>query len=112
MRRPALTRRLTLETRERLPDGAGGFVESWAATGALWAEIRPGSGRAAAGPGGPLSLARHRIVLRAAPQAAPSRPRPGQRLRDGARLFLIRAVTEADPAGRYLILWADEETAQ
>ncbi|KJS41681.1 MAG: tail protein, partial [Roseovarius sp. BRH_c41] len=49
------------------------------------------------------------ITVRAAPQGAASRPEAGQRLRDGARIFAILSVTEADGAGRYLSLWAQEE---
>lgn len=50
-----------------------------------------------------------RITVRAAPQGAPSRPTPLQRFRDGARLFAIEAVTEADPEGRFLVCFAREE---
>jgi hypothetical protein len=34
---------------------------------------------------------------------------PGQRLRDGARVFAIEAVTEAAAGPGYLTLWAEEE---
>lgn len=50
-----------------------------------------------------------RIFLRAAPQASPQRPRPDQRLREGARIFRILAVSEADAAGAFLICHAREE---
>ena len=49
--------------------------------------------------------------MRGAPQGAPSRPLPGQRLRDGARLFAIDAVTEVVPGGAYLVCHAHEEVA-
>ena len=38
-RRPHLSRQLVLEDPRRLPDGAGGYVESWSALGTLWAEV-------------------------------------------------------------------------
>jgi head-tail adaptor len=51
----------------------------------------------------------YRITVRAAPQGAPSRPKPSQRFRDGARIFSIDAVTESDPGGRFLVCFATEE---
>lgn len=109
MRPPRLSRPLHLEAAERVADGAGGFVESWAARGTLWAELRLSSGRGTPGAAAALSLARYRITVRAAPQGAAARPVPGQRFRDGARLFRILAVSEADAAGRFLTCYAEEE---
>lgn len=109
MARPMLNRPLVLEVPERAPDGAGGFVQVWAVRGTLWAEVAPRMGRDAAGEGLRLGRACYRITVRAAPQGAPSRPIPGQRLRDGARLFHILAVTESGAGAGYLTLWAEEE---
>lgn len=53
----------------------------------------------------------YRIILRAAPEGAPSRPIPGQRFRQGNRLFAIAAVTETDVKGGHLTCFATEETA-
>jgi len=103
--RPKLARRLLLEGADRVADGAGGFAESWAALGHLWAEVLPRTGREAAD----VARMGYRITVRAAGRDAPSRPRPGQRFRDGARLFRIEAVAERDPEGRYLICYASEE---
>lgn len=109
MRAVRLTRVLTLETPAEAPDGAGGLVRSWQPLGEIWADMRAGSGREVSGQGASLSRARWRIIVRAAPQDAPSRPRPGQRFREGARLFDILAVAEADAAGRWLLCQAEEE---
>jgi head-tail adaptor len=106
---PILNRRLVLEAPVRLPDGAGGFSEIWAAMGELWAEITPGAGRESAGEFLTLSAVPYRIVVRAAPPGAPSRPRPEQRFREGTRVFLITAVTEHDRRGHYLACFAREE---
>ena len=46
-----------------------------------------------------------------APFGAASRPRPDQRLREGARVFDILTVAEFDPAGRYLEIEAEEGIA-
>ncbi|QFT59652.1 Phage head-tail joining protein [Sulfitobacter sp. THAF37] len=106
---PRLSHALVLETPERLPDGAGGFVEGWLAVGTLWAEINARTGRETGSAGALVSRAGFRIVVRGAPFGSPERPRAQQRLRDGQRIFNITAVTERDPEGRYLICHAEEE---
>ncbi|MCI5095585.1 MAG: head-tail adaptor protein [Rhodobacteraceae bacterium] len=109
MSAPRLNRQLVLETATRTPDGAGGFSRIWTAIGTLWAEVRSRSGREVGGGETTLSRVAYRITVRASPVGAASRPAPGQRFRDGSRLFLIRAVTEQDQEGRYLLCFADEE---
>lgn len=110
-RLPQLSRRLVLEEPLRMPDGAGGFDESWAALGTLWAGVVARTGSERAGEGGALSRVAYRITVRGAPAGAPSRPRSGQRLREGARIFRILAVAEADAQGHYLVCHAEEEGA-
>jgi head-tail adaptor len=109
MARPRLNRKLVLEAALRLPDGAGGVTQSWEALGTLWAEVSARAGREAEAEGVNVARVGYRITVRAAPQGAVSRPEAGQRLRDGVRIFAILSVTEADAAGRYLSLWAQEE---
>jgi head-tail adaptor len=104
-----LSRALVLEGTQRVADGAGGFAETWTALGTLWAEVVAGSGRDAAGEDVTLASVPYRITVRGAPFGAPSRPVPGQRFRDGARLFAVLAVTERDAAGQYLTCFAREE---
>lgn len=111
MSAPVLSRRLVLEAPVRVPDGAGGAIESWTSLGTLWADVRPRSGRERAQAGEPVSIMAYRIVVRGAPVGSAQRPAPEQRFRDGARLYLIRAVAEHDPAGRFLTCFADEEVA-
>ena len=111
MNGPVLNRKLVLEAPGRVGDGAGGFTETWTALGELWAEVTARSGRERAEAGAPVSAVSYRIVVRAAPYGAVSRPMPEQRFRDGTRLFVIQAVAEADAAGRYLTCFADEEVA-
>lgn len=109
MKGPRLNRRLTLESPSRVADGAGGFAENWTALGVLWASVQSRTGREAQSGGAPVSAVSYRIVVRGAPVGDPQRPVAEQRFRDGARLFHIRAVTEMEDAGRYLICFADEE---
>ncbi|MFC2967861.1 head-tail adaptor protein [Acidimangrovimonas pyrenivorans] len=111
MRPLRLTRRMALEELSRQPDGAGGYGESWAALGVLWAEVVARTGRERAVGPASVSDVPYRITVRAAAPGAPSRPRPDQRLREGTRLFRIVAVTERDAAGHFLTCFAHEEAA-
>jgi len=111
MRAPHLARKLILEAPLRTADGAGGFNEIWETVGALWADVtaRTGSERSLSGVA--ISRTGYRIVVRGAPVGSSMRPAPEQRFREGARVFLIRAVAERDPEGRFLTCFADEEIA-
>ncbi|SHI34876.1 head-tail adaptor [Palleronia salina] len=106
-----LDRRLTLEAPETTADGRGGYARNWVALGDLFARVAPRTGRLAAGVELSLSRVGYRITVRAAPQGAASRPLAGQRLRDGTRVFDIRAVTESRDGPLYLDIFADEEVA-
>jgi head-tail adaptor len=103
-----LTRRLVLEQRTGLPDGAGGLTTVWQPLGTLWAKVDARSGREDFVAGQVLPRVRYRILVRGAPIGAASRPRPEQRLREGARVFDILTVSEHDPNGRYLEILAEE----
>lgn len=100
---------LILETPERLPDGMGGHRTQWRVLGTLWAHMQAASAREARGEVGASALARWRLVVPGARAGDPRRPRPGQRLRMGSRLFTVEAVVEADGAGRRLTVWTREE---
>lgn len=106
-----LSRSLVLEARERTPDGAGGFSESWVRVGTLWASVTPRVAREDFLGAVERPRVRYRIIVRGAPVGAARRPRPDQRLREGSRIFDILTVTEADPAGRYLEVLAEEGLA-
>ncbi|MFL4471509.1 head-tail adaptor protein [Tateyamaria armeniaca] len=109
MRVPRLNRRLTLESPARVPDGAGGYQQAWVPMGVLWAELKARTGRETQVAAAAVSTVRYAVTVRGAPVGHPERPVPEQRFRDGARVFHIRSVAEADPAGRYLTCMADEE---
>ncbi|MCT8160120.1 head-tail adaptor protein [Pseudoruegeria sp. SHC-113] len=110
MKPPVLNRRMVLESPLRTADGAGGFTESWAEEGVLWASVKARSGREQGAVAGPLSTQRQRILVRAAAPGSPARPKPHQRFREGGRIYLIEAVSEAEGPGRYLICETREET--
>ena len=109
---PRLNRALVLEQPTRVADGAGGFALTWVAVGSLWGEVKPGSGSEKAGVEISLATVPYRITVRGAAVGSPARPKPEQRLRDGSRVFLILAVSERDPDGRYLTCFAREEVPQ
>lgn len=93
-----------------MPDGAGGFNLIWVAKGTLWAAVEPVTGRERAGEGPvTVSTVSYRVTVQRGAAGAPSRPKPEQRFREGARLLRITAVTEGDAAGRYLTCYATEE---
>ncbi len=106
---PALNRKLVLEEAQRVPDGAGGQVETWIALGTVWASVSAGTGRERASQFVTVSNVAYRIVLRAEPEGSPARPKPDQRFRDGNRVFRILAVSEHDAGAHYLICHAREE---
>ncbi|MEM1273872.1 MAG: head-tail adaptor protein [Pseudomonadota bacterium] len=103
----ALNRLLTLEDPMRMPDGAGGYLQSWTALGKLWAHVAAQSGRE----DGDMSTTRYRIYARRMPAGSSARPRPDQRFRDGARVYHIDAVADLQADTRYVICYAHEEVA-
>jgi len=111
MKHVNLNRHLVLEAPGRIADGAGGYTQTWQPIGELWAQIIARTGREVTGGTAQVSSTGYKIMVRAAPWGAPSRPKPEQRLRDGRRVFRIEAVTEQDPVGRYLTCYAQEEVA-
>jgi len=104
----SFSRRLTLEEREDVPDGSGGFSAVWRPLGALWVDMSARTGREDFIAGQTRPRVKYRILTRAAPAGAPSRPRPDQRFREGARIFNILTVAESDPRGRFLEIYAEE----
>ncbi|MCV6598447.1 MAG: head-tail adaptor protein [Mangrovicoccus sp.] len=109
MKPARLNRKLVLEAPQRVPDGAGGFEQSWVALGTIWGELRAGSGNERNLGATSVSQISHQIVVRAAPFGTPSRPSAAQRFREGSRVFRILAVRETDPSGRYLSCASIEE---
>jgi len=111
MKTPELNRKLVLEEPVRVADGAGGYEITWSALGTLWADIRPGTGREREVHSLPRSQVPFVVTMRAAPTGAESRPKAGQRFREGTRIYNINAVTEAVGSRRYLKVRVTEEVA-
>ncbi len=106
-----LYRKLLLEAVVRQPDNAGGFTESWAVLGTVWADVRAGFGREREGAAATLSYVPYRIIVHAAPAGAPSRPVAGQRFSDGGRVYFIHAVADFGRGGLYLQCYCKEEVS-
>jgi len=106
-----LSRKLVLEAATRVPDGAGGYTDTWAALGTVWADVRAGYGREREGVAATISYVTYRIVVRSSPVGAVSRPKPDQRFREGMRVYQIVAVTEFDPGSLYLECFTKEEVS-
>jgi SPP1 family predicted phage head-tail adaptor len=102
---------MVLEQRQSTPDGSGGYAVEWQALGTLWADVRARTGREDFIAGQPVPRVRYRILVRATPVGAPSRPCPEQRLREGNRIFNILTVAEHDAGGRFLEIDAEEGVA-
>ncbi|KPF65508.1 hypothetical protein IP69_17580 [Bosea sp. AAP35] len=99
----ALRRRLTLEAPVATPDGLGGATLTFETVAALWARLEWLSGGEHWRRGRPEQAATHRVTLRWR-----SGVDAGQRLRDGDRLFDIRAVADPDGSRRHLICLVEE----
>jgi len=86
-------------------DGAGGFVENWAAVATVFACVEPLSATSRFGADQRLEKVSHRVTLRMRADVA-----SGMRLRMGGdRIFDIRTVHDPDETGRWLVLAVEEE---
>ena len=76
----------------------------------LWCDVRARSGGMRVTELGEEPRLRFKILTRALPAGHADRPQAGDRLRDGARLYEIGAVHEADVRDRFLTLFSREVT--
>lgn len=101
----ALRRRLALEAAIATPDGVGGETQAYQTIASLWAQVEWRAGGERWRRGRPEQIATHRITLRWRDGVE-----AGQRLRDGPRLFDIRAVADPDGGRRRLVCLVQEVT--
>lgn len=111
-RAPVLSRRLVLEAAVVADDGGGGKVETWTALGVHWADVRAVLASERFAGGAETSRVTHRVILRWVPPESPGRPSAAHRFRDGARIFAILGVSEAEPRNRFLVAWVGEEAGR
>jgi SPP1 family predicted phage head-tail adaptor len=89
--------------RTMMPDGGGGFSESWNAIATLWVRVEPLSGGDDFGPDAVESRVRLRITIRRNASIA-----AGQRIVIGARTFRIHAVLDEGPNAPLMTLLCEE----
>lgn len=99
----ALRRRLVLEAPVETPDGAGGQLASFETVAAVWAQVEWLSGNERWRGERPEQAASHRITLRWRSDVD-----AGRRLRDGDKVFDIKAVGDPDGGRRCLICLVEE----
>jgi len=99
----ALRRRLLLEAPVATPDGLGGATHAYETVAALWARVEWLSGGERWRFGRPEQAATHRITIRWRDGLD-----AGQRLRDGDRVYEIRAVADPQDGRRRLVCLAEE----
>lgn len=99
-----LTARLELESPEDVPDGQGGSATEWRFQRALWAAIEPASQSVHERGAGEGVTITHRVWLGFRSDIA-----AGMRFRKGARVFNIKAVTDPDETGRFIVCRCEEE---
>ena len=104
----SFTRRLVLEAQDGLADGAGGLETGWTEVAVHWASLKALSAQERSVAGGEISVVRHRAEIRFIEAGDPRRPTARHRFRDGARIFAIRGVAEADDRRDRLAIWLEE----
>lgn len=100
----SMRHRLVHETPVEMPDGMGGVTRSFIAVDALWGAVETiaAASEIADRPGAVLT---HKVTVR-----APATVQTGDRLRLGARRFLVEAVSDPEGRGRRLLCDCREET--
>lgn len=99
----ALRRRVTVFSPDRMPDGAGGFAETWAAAGEFWARIVPLSGSEIIAADRLESPARFRAEVR-----APNPAQAGWRVSWRDRWHRIETVQSGERPGDRILLILSE----
>ena len=101
----ALRTRLVLQTVTAVPDGLGGFAESWGDVATVFARIEPVAADSRFGAGQTLETVTHRVTLRRCAGVAAD-----MRFAGDGRVFRILTVHDPDESGRYLLCRTREAT--
>ncbi len=99
-----LRHRLTIEAPGETPDGIGGVTRTWTALAIVWGEIEPLAAGDAMLAGKRIGLLTHRIHVRHRADLTIA-----HRFRLGSRVYVIRAVRDAEARGRFLECLCAEE---
>ena len=99
-----LRHRLILEAPDETPDGIGGVTRTWSALATLWGEIEPLSADDVMLADKRIGLVTHKIHIRHRGDVTIA-----HRFRLGFRIYVIRAVRDAEERGRFLECLCAEE---
>ena len=102
MTSPHLNRSLVLESPSNVPDGAGGQTVLWVPLGQLWGAVKFASGSVRTAETSAQSRLNIDVFVRGAPDSSTLRPKPGQRFREGGRVYRIDTVGDWDARAHYL----------
>jgi SPP1 family predicted phage head-tail adaptor len=98
-----LRTRLTLEAPTRAADGGGGASVTWSTVATVWASVRPTGGGESYTLDRVAGKVSHEILLRYRSGVTPE-----MRLREGSRVFEIRAAFDPDQRRHWLKCLAEE----
>ena len=101
-----LDKRITLQAKTRVPDGAAGFTETWTDLGTIWAAIWPASANEMTQANSTTMVISHRIRIRYR-----SVLRPSWRVKFGAQYFSIVGITSPNEGREWIDILAKEATA-
>ncbi|MEM0907091.1 MAG: phage head closure protein [Pseudomonadota bacterium] len=102
----ALRRRVSLERREDMFDGAGGMTSTYALLSEVFAAVEAKRRRTDVEGGREIGVVTHLVTIRFRDDLS------GRvRIRDGGAIYRVLSTERADPQGRFLHLWCEEEQA-
>ena len=99
----SLRSELALQANTSVPDGLGGYAESWVEIATVFAKIEPVSATSRFGPDQTMETVTHRITMRWRSGVAAA-----MRFVRQGRIFDIVTVHDPDDTGRYLVCRAKE----
>jgi len=100
-----LRHRLTIEIPQRLSDGAGGAIVTWAQVASIWAHIKPVSARELRAAEQRAEKLTHKIILRYRSDINAT-----MRLVGAGRIFNINAIINEDERDHWLVCFCVEGT--
>ncbi len=103
MRIGNLRHRITIQQIARIDDGAGGYTETWASAGTVYADVYPLKGQERYDAQQIQANLSHRVTIRYRADVNPS-----MRLSYGTRTLVIEAVIDPEERHRELILMCSE----
>ncbi len=98
-----LDKRITLQAKTKVPDGGGGFTDTWVDMATIWAGVWPVSAREITEANATVMVISHRIRIRYR-----SVLKAGWRVKFGNRYFSIVGVTSPNEGREWIDLLAKE----